>query len=60
MDIENDQKGQNTSDIEEAQMTPSGYQEDCNNSKDDGCEKDSVDKTVIERSIADNNKIVGT
>ena len=54
-------KGQNTSNIEDVQMTPSGYQEDCNSSQDDGCEKES------ERSISDNNKgpgennnIVGT
>jgi len=37
-------------------MTPSGYQEDYNSSKDDGCEKESVDKAGTERSIADNNK----
>jgi len=67
MDIENDHKGQNTSDIEDMQMTPSGYKEDCNSSKDDGCEKESVDKAGTERSICDNSKgpgennnIVGT
>ena len=67
MDIENDQKGQNTSEIEDVQMTPSGYQEDCNSSRDDGCEKESVDKAGTERSIPDknkgpgeNNNIVGT
>jgi len=56
MDIENDHKGQNTSDTENVQMTPSVYQEDCNSIKDDGCEKESVDKAGTERSIPDNNK----
>ena len=39
LDIENDHKGQNTSETEDVQMTPSGYQEDCNSKKDDDCER---------------------
>jgi len=37
-------------------LTPSGYQEECNSSKDDGCEKESVNKAGTERCIPDNNK----